>query len=71
MKDAITILLKTGPLDAESEAVLCEELSITYNKVEALKNSDEHESLLERVESQLEPEPRPDNKEVGQGYNNH
>jgi len=65
MKDAITILLKTGPLDAESEAVLCEELSITYNKVEALKHSDEHESLLERVESQLEGHT--DLKEVGQG----
>ena len=37
MNDAITILLKTGPLDAESEAVLCEELSLTFNKVEALK----------------------------------
>ena len=65
MNDAITILLKTGPLDAESEAVLCEELSLTFNKVEALKHSEEHESLLERVESQLEQ--RPDNKEVGQG----
>ena len=54
MKEAITILLKTGPLDAESEAALCEELSITYNKVEALKHSDKHESLLERVESLLD-----------------
>ena len=54
MNDAITILLKTGPLDAESEAVLCEELSITYNKIESLKHSDEHESLLERVESLLD-----------------
>jgi hypothetical protein len=63
MKDAITILLKTGPLDAESEAHLCEELAATYNLVEALKLSHEHEALLESVEIRLKQLNMPSSSE--------
>jgi hypothetical protein len=53
MNDALNILLKEGPLDPASEALLCEELAITSEQIETLKLSSEHEALVDRVENML------------------
>jgi hypothetical protein len=57
MKEALKLLLKEGPLDAPSEALLCEELAVTNNKIETLRLSSEHEALVDRVEQMLRKTP--------------
>ena len=57
MNDALNILLKEGPLDSASEDQLCEELAITTEQIEKLSLSNEHETLVERIERILKETP--------------